>query len=485
VSPRPWSLRRRLVFTLGIFTLVASGVASAWLYRTAVRGAERMFDNALDHTAHAVLAVVRNEASELTENSEGVGYELAVIDKSSQNDIMYQVRGPNGIMVYRSHGSPVEPLAGPHDRGFGVTRINGQDYRVFSLATELDAATIHVAQPMAQRIAWMHASVARLLLPGLALMIALVVAVLLTVRKVTQPLVHYATALDELVVEAVRPVDGTGLPNELQPVSRAIDRLLSRVQESFLHERTLTADAAHELRHPLAAMRMQAQIARRSKNQGETDRALGELIGAADRAARMVDSILALARLDARTVVSVEDGSVALGHLAQMVIGEFSADAERRGIRITASTDESTVMGDEDALAVALRNMLDNALRFARSRIVVEVTHFYDHVTLAVRDDGPGFSEESKQRAFNRFFRGPEEGSPSDGAGLGLALVLRVAQLHSAWVQIVPGIDNGGGVAIHFAQRAKRKTADNQLESKVHIYARGPGCRPDPATSGL
>ena len=315
----------------------------------------------------------------------------------------------------------------------------------------------------------MHASAARLLLPGLALMIALVVAVLWTVRKVTQPLVHYATALDELVVEAVRPVDGTGLPIELHPVSRAIDRLLNRVQKSLLHERTLTADAAHELRHPLAAMRMQAQIARRSQNQGETDRALGELIDAADRAARMVDSIMALARLDARTAVSVEDGTVALGHLVQLIIGEFSAAAERRGIRITATTDGSTVTGDEEALAVALRNMLNNALRFARSRIVVEVTHFYDHVTLAVRDDGPGFSEESKQRAFNRFFRGLEEGRLSDGAGLGLALVLRVAQLHSAWVQIVPGIDNGGGVAIHFAQRTNRKTADNQLESKVHI----------------
>ena len=428
-----------------------------------------MFDDALDHTAHAVLAVVRNEASELTEGSEGAGYELAVIDKSSQNDIMYQVRGPNGIMVYRSHGSPVQPLAGQFDRGFGVTRIDGQEYRVFSLATELDAATIHVAQPMAQRIAWMHASVARLLLPGIALMIALVVAVLWTVRKVTQPLVQYAANLDELVVEAVRPVDGTGLPIELQPVSRAIDRLLTRVEESLLHERTLTADAAHELRHPLAAMRMQAQIARRSQSRDETDRALTELIHASDRAARMVDSILTLARLDARTAVKIDDGTVKLGHLALLVIDEFTADAERRGIRITASTDESIVTGDEDALAIALRNMLNNALRFARSSIVVEVTHFYDHVTLAVRDDGPGFSEESKRRAFHRFFRGTETGSPSDGAGLGLALVVRVAQLHAAWVQIVPGIDNGAGVAMHFPQRLNRPAADQQPESAVRV----------------
>jgi Two-component sensor kinase N-terminal/His Kinase A (phospho-acceptor) domain len=245
--------------------LIASGVSSLWLYRTAINEADQMFDDALDHTAHAVLAVVRNEASELTETSEGVGFELAVIDKSDQNDIVYQVRGPNGVMVYRSHGAPVKPLAGPHDRGFSVAHIDGQEFRVFSLATELDAATIHVAQPMARRLQWMRASVTRLLVPGAALMIALVLVVVWTVRKVTRPLVRYAGALDELVVDTDRSVDGTGLPIELHPVSRAIDRLLTKVHESLLHERTLTADAAHELRNPLAAMRLHAQIARRSQ----------------------------------------------------------------------------------------------------------------------------------------------------------------------------------------------------------------------------
>ena len=184
-----------------------------------------MFDAALDHTAHAVLAVVRNEASELNETSEGVGYELAVIGHSDQNDIVYQVRGPNGVMVYRSHGAPVKPFAGAHDRGFSDAHIDGQDFRVFSLATELDAATIHVAQPVARRIKLMHASVARLLVPGAALMIVLVLVVAWTVRKVTRPLVRYASALDDLVVETDTSVDGTGLPLELQTVSRAIDRL--------------------------------------------------------------------------------------------------------------------------------------------------------------------------------------------------------------------------------------------------------------------
>jgi signal transduction histidine kinase len=438
--------------------LVASIVGSVWLYQTAVREADQMFDAALDHTAHAVLAVVRNEASELTETSEGVGYELAVIGNSDQNDIVYQVRGPNGVMVYRSHGAPVKPLAGAHDRGFSVAHIDGQEFRVFSLATELDAATIHVAQPMARRIKLMHASVARLLVPGTALMIVLVLVVAWTVREVTRPLVRYASALDDLVVETDTSVDGTGLPLELQSVSRAIDRLLGKVHESLVHERTLTADAAHELRNPLAAMRLQAQIARRSKHRAETDRALAELLTATDRAARMVDSILALARLDARTGVSIGDDDVQIGHLVQVIVSEFTATAELRGIRITTSIDDSIVLGDEDALAIALRNLLNNALRFARTRVSVDVAHDQDRVTVTVRDDGPGFSEESKRRAFHRFFRGLEEGRASDGTGLGLALVLRVAQLHEGSVEIVPGIENGAGVALHLPLRTARVT---------------------------
>jgi signal transduction histidine kinase len=456
VKAKPWSLWRRLVLTLGAATLVASIVGSVWLYRTAVREADQMFDAALDHTAHAVLAVVRNEASELTETSEGAGFELAVIGNSEHNEIVYQVRGPNGLMVYRSHGSPVKPLADAQARGFSVAHIDGQDFRVFSLATELDAATIHVAQPVARRIKLMHASVARLLVPGVALMIALVLVVAWTVRKVTRPLVRYAAALDDLVVETNTSVDGSALPQELQPVSRAIDRLLGKVHESLIHERTLTADAAHELRNPLAAMRLQAQIARRAKHRAETERALTELLTATDRAARMVDSILALARLDARTGVSIGDDDVQVGPLVKVIVSECTATAELRGICITTSIDDSIVLGDEDALAIALRNLLNNALRFARTRIAVDVTHDQNRVTVTVRDDGPGFSEESKRRAFHRFFRGLEEGRTSDGTGLGLALVLRVAQLHDGSVAIVAGIGSGAGISLHLPLRIAR-----------------------------
>jgi len=448
MTPVSWSLRVRLMASLGAATLVAWGASSLWLYRAAMGEADRLFDAALDHTAHAVLAVVRNEATELTESKDGVGFELAVIDQSDQNDIVYQVRGPNGRLVFRSHGAPAEPLAQPQDRGFADARVDGRDYRVFSLAIELNAAVIHVAQPVSRRIELARASAARLLAPGVALMLVLGLAVAWSVRRATEPVVRYARALDELAPESEQPADASGLPQELQSVARAIDRLLQRVHESLLHERTLTADAAHELRTPLAALRLQAQVARRAKDEGERDAALAELLAGVDRAGRMVDSVLTLARLDAAGGAHFTDQGVGVGRLAQLVSLEFAPLAAARGVRMEVQVDDSQVPGDEDALAIAMRNLISNALRYARERVRLAVDGDGTTVTVTVQDDGPGFGEESAKRAFHRFFRGSEEGRPSDGAGLGLALVLRIARLHGGTVSIVAGIDGGAGVAL-------------------------------------
>ncbi len=448
MTAAPWSLRNRLTVTLGAATLLIWCASSLWLYRAVIDTANRLFDAALDNTAHAVLAVVRNEASELTETKEGVGFELAVIDQSSQTDTVYQVLGPNGIMVFRSHGAPIAPLAAAQNRGFGITRIGGEDYRVFTLATELNAATIHVAQPMSRRIELARAGALRLQIPGAALMLALIGAVAWSVRKATAPIVRYADALDSLTAEAEVPVDGTELPRELQPVSRAIDRLMQRVRDSIIRERTLTADAAHELRNPLAALRLQAQVALRARDPKERNAALNELLLGTDRAARMVDAVLTLARFDASTAVQISKSRVELDGLAELIAAEFAPLANLRGIAIRVVCEPVIVLGDQDALAILLRNLLSNALRYARKQIRVEISDGDQKAAIAVQDDGPGFTEESATRAFHRFFRGPQESHSSEGAGLGLALVLRIAQLHSGSVEIGRGTYGGARVTV-------------------------------------
>jgi signal transduction histidine kinase len=442
----PWSLRNRLTVTLGAATLLIWCASSIWLYRAVIDTANRLFDAAIDNTANAVLAVVRNEASELTETKEGIGFELAVIDQSIPNDTVYQVLGPNGIMVFRSHGAPIAPLAAAQSRGFGITRIDGKEYRVFTLATELNAATIHVAQPMSRRIELARAGALKLQIPGAVLMLALIGAVAWSVRKATAPIVRYAESLDSLTAEAEVPVDGTELPRELQPVVRAIDRLMHRVHDSIIRERTLTADAAHELRNPLAALRMQAQVALRATGTDERNAALSELLRATDRAARMVDAVLTLARLDSSTSAQINRNKVQLDQLVELVVAEFSVLAAARGVTIRRVCEQVAIMGDQDALAILLRNLLSNALRYAHKQIRVEVSADDQYASISVVDDGPGFSEESLSRAFNRFFRGPEATSSSDGAGLGLAMALRIAQLHSGTVEIGSGHYGGARV---------------------------------------
>ena len=467
MTAAPWSLRNRLTLTLGAATLIIWCASSLWLYREVIHTANRLFDAALDHTANAVLAVVRNEASELTETKEGVGFELAVIDQSIQNDTVYQVLGPNGIMVFRSHGAPIAPLAAAQSRGFGITRIDGKEYRVFTLATELNAATIHVAQPMSRRTELARVGALRLQIPGAVLMLSLIGAVAWSVRKTTVPIVRYAGSLDTLTAEAEVPIEGTDLPRELQPVVRAIDRLMQRVHDSIIRERTLTADAAHELRNPLAALRMQAQVALRARSPEERNTALSELLRASDRASRMVDAVLTLARLDASTSAQISGNTVHLGQLVELIAAEFSVIAATLGITIRRVCEQVAVTGDQDALAILLRNLLSNALRYAHKRIRVEIGAEDKYATIVVADDGPGFSEESSTRAFNRFFRGPEATQSSDGAGLGLAMVLRIAQLHSGTVEIGPGHNGGARVTVKLRCLCQKISADVSSAANV------------------
>ena len=205
-------------------------------------------------------------------------------------------------------------------------------------------------------------------------MLALIGAVAWSVRKATAPIVCYADALESLTPEAATTVDGTGLPRELQPVARAIDHLIQRVHDSIVRERTLTADAAHELRNPLAALRLQAQVALRATRQEERNTALSELSRATDRAARMVDAVLTLARFDASTNAQISQSGVQLDQLAQLIATEFSALAAMRDVTIRLDCERVTVLGDQDALAILLRNLLSNALRYARKQIRVEIS---------------------------------------------------------------------------------------------------------------
>ena len=441
-----WSLRNRLTWLLVGAAIVAWIAGSVWLYRSSLAQTDRLFDAALVEAAHAVLAVVARELKHHPEDEdEGEGeIELEAVDHAHTESIFYQVRSTRGEIVFRSPGAPHEPLAAAGGSGFSDVRLAGDEYRVYSLQARRERTTIHVAQPMAVRRQLAQSAALRLLLPGLVLAAVLAVGVWLIVRRVTAPVIGFAGAIDERAPGDSAPVRLDGLPAELRPVGLAVNRLFARVEEALQHERTLTADAAHELRTPLAALRAQAQVALRSRDEGERSEALQALIGGVDRATRLVETVLTLARLDARSIDRAALPAVSLEEIAAEAVDALRASPRARTIRIEVDVPTLTIRADRDSLPIALRNLGENALRHAASRMRIEARAETDELIIAVRDDGPGMTADKRARAFDRFYRGGPDGG---GAGLGLALVKRVAEMHGGHVRFEAGLE-GKGVGV-------------------------------------
>ncbi len=436
---KPWSLRNRLIALLAALAFVGWGATSIWLYRTAYTQAGELFDAALIETAHAVFAVVAHEGLGSKEE-----FEFGEPDHAHVERLFYQLRDKHGRLVYASPGAPAEPLAAEDASGFTERVADGTLYRVYTLRAPGGRGAIHVGQRMADREALARTTALRLLLPGIVLVALLAAGVWIIVRRVMTPVVAFSSAIDARAPSDTGPVHPERLPRELMPVGLAVNRLLQRVETALLHERTLTADAAHELRTPLAALRAQAQVALRARRDDERSDALRELIGGVDRATRLVESVLTLARLDARALDRNALPAVALDRIAAEVVAGLQQLPGTRALRVEFDVPPLTLRADSESLPVALRNLCENALRHAAARVRVEAHPEGDSIVVAVRDDGPGMTLVQKERAFDRFYRGADEGT---GAGLGLALVKRVAEMHAGAVRFGAGLD-GRGVGI-------------------------------------
>ncbi len=442
-----WSLRNRLIALLALLAFVAWAAGSVWLYRSTRQQAGELFDAALVETAHAVFAAVSHEGLRKDDD-----FDFEPSKHVHAERIFYQLRDRRGSIRYASPGAPATALADGRAEGFSESVVDGVAYRVFTLLEPRRRAAIHVGQRVADRDALVRSMALQLLLPGVVVVMLLSIGVWFIVRRVTAPVIAFSSAIDARAPTDSGTVVVEDLPSELQPVGQAVNRLLERVQSALLKERTLTADAAHELRTPLAALRAQAQVALRARDDAERSESLQALIGGVDRATRLVETVLALARLDAQAPDRATVKELPLRPMVSDVVRGLVASARGSAREIEVDVPDVMVLGDPDALPLAIRNLCENALRHARSRVRLSASEANGVTTIAVRDDGPGMTAEQKARAFDRFYRATSDGS---GAGLGLALVKRVAELHGSEVRFSSGLDGRGlGVEIVMPRRA-------------------------------
>jgi signal transduction histidine kinase len=263
-------------------------------------------------------------------------------------------------------------------------------------------------------------------------------------RRGLSPLVEVAQEIEQRTADQLDPVIPETAPAELQPLLKALNSLFSRLGMSIERERAFTADAAHELRTPLAALVAQAEVAARARDSGEREHALAQILIGSHRAARLVDQLLTLARLDPTSSLAMEP--VRLDVLLTNGCAEHGAVALERGIELELdAVAETTVRGHADMLGILVRNLLDNALRYTPSGGLVKValSAGEDAVVLVVSDNGPGIPAGKRGDAMRRFHRLADQAS--EGSGLGLSIVARIAELHGANLELGDGLGEPGG----------------------------------------
>jgi len=426
------SIRRQLIVGLLLAVVAGCVVAAAWTYITARDEANALFDYHLEQIAWSM----RDHSFQRELVAPPSAGEL-------ESDFVVQIWDRSGREIYLSR--PHARVPGYTPLGFTDQHTGDAAWRVFAVRAR--GRVIQVAQPQRVRDR-LAASLALRAAAPIALLVPLLAALVwIVVGRGLRPLEAIAAAVRKRHSTSLEPLSVGAVPDELSPLVGELNSLLARLGNTLELQRRFVADAAHELRSPLTALRLQAQLAERAGNGAARSQAIAELKRGVERATRVVEQLLTLARQgpDART----EDGeTVGLLALAQAVVTDFVPLAAQKNIDLgLAQAAPAKLRGDPAALRVLLANLVDNAVRYTPRGGAVDVDvgdAGADGAFLAVSDSGPGIPQDERERVFDRFYRVP--GSGEVGSGLGLAIVREIAERQAARVSLEDR--PGGGLVV-------------------------------------
>jgi two-component system OmpR family sensor kinase len=237
------------------------------------------------------------------------------------------------------------------------------------------------------------------------------------------------------------------------------------VRHAFEAQQHFVADAAHELRSPLAALKLQVQGLQRAGDAGARALAIERLAGGIDRATRLVEQLLVLARQEAQATAGAPPKPVVLADLARQAVADAAPAAQQRGVdlglALPPEAEHASVPGQPQALEILLRNLIDNAVKYTPQGGVVDVQLQAEpgHLALVVDDSGPGIAPDERERVLQRFHRGPQGGgTAAAGSGLGLAIAESIAHMHGTRLELGSAPRLGGlRVCVRLARTADRE----------------------------
>lgn len=422
------SLRRRLLLFLSAAIAVFGLMQGIGAYRGALQQADALFDDHLKQLAYSMRGgPPRMERGSPFEDNTGLNV---------------QIWGADGVLLFRTERSVLPPRA---VLGFSDITVDGTSYRVYTVQTALQ--TVQIAQDVSARNARARALALRAIVPAALLAPLLMLVVWWVVSRSLAPVESTRRRLAARAAEDFSPLPDAQLPEEVRPLVHELNALFGRVQAAFETQRHFVADAAHELRSPLTALKLQAQALRRAELREDPaahEAAVARLNQGIERAIHLVGQLLALAREEAAPARSPgEPGPTAdLQEVLRLAVADVLPQAQAAGIDLgVADASEqgaAPVAGDTEALRVLLRNLLDNAVKYtpAPGRVDVALRRAGAEAVLSVEDSGPGIAPEDRARVFDRFFRAENNPTAAAGSGLGLAIVRAIAARHGAEVRL-------------------------------------------------
>ncbi|MEO9067033.1 MAG: ATP-binding protein [Caldimonas sp.] len=420
------------------------------VYVTTLDEMNEVFDVDLKNVATALAGY---QAANSGFSSGSIGDKARPVDTRDESGIVTSTWSLSGSRRYGSDLRAAVPLV----KAAGLSRqsVGGEDWIVYTAA--LPDGWVQAAQRVSARRETARESAANVIPPMVALVLIVGALLSFALRRGLRPFESAARSIAERSARSLAPISADDVPTELEPVVSSINGLLSRLSMAFSVQRRFFADAAHELRTPVTALRLQLQLLEQSADETERHDALADLRAGIDRTQRLIEQFLQVSSgetdSDAKPMEPVD-----LSELARSVVAEMSLKAEHAGIDLGAGGASGVqLVGHRHQLGILLTNLVENALRYTPSggRVDVDISVEQGSPVLRVTDSGPGIPEAERGRVFERFYRGEHAeqlARDASGSGLGLAIVRAIAERHRASIALDTG-PGGQGLEVRVAFR--------------------------------
>lgn len=425
-----------------VVALVLAGVCTLWLIAAIMIwfDGRHELDELLDsHLAQAATLLVAQASDGELEHQYEEAAKLTRFDRRVAFQMWHE-----GRLQWRSANAPTTPMM-QQDRGFASTSIDGKQWRVFATRGKDSDVQLFVGERLDARADILTALLRGMLLPLAVGLPLLALVVWLAVFRGLQPLRALRTQLRQRAPAELTAIGLPGAPEEVESLTTALNDLFARIGSLIENERRFTQDAAHELRTPIAAIRAQAQVAASASAPADVQAALQKTLRGCDRASHLVDQLLQLARLDGAQQPSQQAPRFDLARVVERVLAPLLDDAAAKRIALEVDVpDHCAMAGDEALIGILLRNLCDNALRYApaEGQVRFRVADGTTTLQVSIEDSGHGMTTAQIARLGERFYR--VAGNDAEGSGLGWSIIRRIAAVTGAKLDIGSSAELGG-----------------------------------------